>query len=133
MSEDFDLKGALDNLENLPTTIEWIKLLKHKHNNFYELFFEDAIQASKILGMTQQAISGLTLGKSVMSDETAVKIARELNIPPLLVVMAAIRERTKSQEIIDILDTVPKEFFKAGCYILLGFGLSVMPVSTYFS
>lgn len=127
MSEDFDLKGALDNLENLPTTIEWIKLLKHKHNNCSDY------QASKILGMTQQAISGLTLGKSVMSDETAVKIARELNIPPLLVVMAAIRERTKSQEIIDILDTVPKEFFKAGCYILLGFGLSVMPVSTYFS
>ena len=127
MSEDFDLKGALDNLENLPTTIEWIKLLKHKHNNCSDY------QASKILGMTQQAISGLTLGKSVMSDETAVKIARELNIPPILVVMAAIRERTKMEDLKDSIDALPKEFFKAGCYILLGFGLSVIPVSTYFS
>ena len=127
MSEDFDLKGALDNLENLPTTIEWFKLLKHKHNNCSDY------QASKILGMTQQAISGLTLGKSVMSDETAVKIARELNIPPILVVMAAIRERTKMEDLKDSIDALPKEFFKAGCYILLGFGLSVIPVSTYFS
>ncbi len=126
-NEDFDLKGALDNLENLPTTRQWLILLKDKKNNCSDY------QAAKILGITQQSMSGLMLGKSVMSDETAVKIARELNIPPILVVMAAIRERTKMEDLKDSIDALPKEFFKAGCYILLGFGLSVIPVSTYFS
>ena len=126
-NEDFDLKGALDNLENLLTTRQWLILLKDKKNNCSDY------QAAKILGITQQSMSGLMLGKSVMSDETAVKIARELNIPPILVVMAAIRERTKMEDLKDSIDALPKEFFKAGCYILLGFGLSVIPVSTYFS
>ena len=126
-NEDFDLKGALDNLENLPTTRQWLILLKDKKNNCSDY------QAAKILGITQQSMSGLMLGKSVMSDETAVKIARELNIPPILVVMAAIRERTKMEDLKDSIDALPKEIFKAGCYILLGFGLSVIPVSTYFS
>lgn len=126
-NEDFDLKGALDNLENLPTTKEWLKLLKHKHNNCSDY------RLAKILGLTQQGVSGLMLGKNAMSDVTAVKIAKELNLSPLLLVMSAMRERTQIEELKDSIDALPKEFFKAGCYILLGFGLSVIPVSTYFS
>lgn len=126
-NENFDLKGALDNLENLPTTIEWLKLLKHKHNNCSDY------RVAKILGLTQQGVSGLMLGKNVMSDVTAVKIAQELELSPLLVVMAAIRERTKNEALKDSIDALPKEFFKAGCYILLGFSLSAIHYSTYFS
>ena len=114
-------------LENTPTTKEWLMLLKHKKNNCSDY------QLSKILGITQQAVSLQMLGKSVMSDETALKVAKELEMSPLLLVVSVIRERTKNQDIIDILDTIPKEALKASCYILIGFSLSLFHLTPYFS
>lgn len=121
------MKDIIDKFDNLPTTKQWLMLLKDKNNDCSDY------RLAKILGITQQGMSGLMLGKSVMSDETALKVAKELEVPPLLLVMSAIRERTKSQEIIDILDTIPSEIFKASCYILTGFCLSIHYVTPLLS
>lgn len=121
------LKDAIDQFDNLPTTKQWLMLLKDKHNNCSDY------RLSKILGLTHQGVSGLMLGKNVMSDETAVKIAKELNMPTVLLVMSAIRERTKSEELKESIDSIKHEILKASCYILTGFLFSIHHVTPLFS
>lgn len=72
------------------TSIELLKLLKLHHNNCSDY------RAAQILGITQQAVSKLMLGQAVMSDETALKLAKEADLNPLMVVFSVIRERAKN-------------------------------------
>jgi plasmid maintenance system antidote protein VapI len=121
------LKDELEHFESLPTTKEWLMLLKHKRNNCSDY------QAAKILGITQPSMSNLMSGKNVMSDETAIKIAKELNVSPILLVMSATRERTKSEELKVSIDSIKHEILKASCYILISFSLSLFHLAPYFS
>lgn len=63
-----------------PTSAEWLKLLKKEKN------LTSDYQLSKYLGLTQQAVSSLMLGKSVMSDTTALKVADSLGYSHLLLI-----------------------------------------------
>lgn len=68
-----------------------------------------------------------------MSDETALKISKELDLPPVLVVFSVIRERSKNQEIRDILDTIPTGSLHAGCLLLLAFVLIPYSFNIFFA
>lgn len=104
--------------ESFPTTVEWLKLLKKEKN------LTSDYQLAKYLGLTHQSISALMLGKNVMSDTTALKVADALGFSRLLLILSASRERLKSEQFDSELEKLPKEFFKASCYILIGFCLS---------
>lgn len=104
--------------QDFPTTIEWLKLLKHEQK------LTSDYQLAKYLGLTHQAISGLMLGKNVMSDTTALKVANGLGFSPVLLILSVSKERLKSESFNESLEKLPSEFFKASAYILLGFCLS---------
>lgn len=106
--------------EDFPTSAEWLKLLKKQKE------IPSDYQLARHLSLTQQAVSKIMLGKCVMSDTTALKVAKELGYSPLLLIMSVSRERLKSQEFNDCLEKIPQEFFKASCYILIGFSLSLL-------
>lgn len=103
-----------------PTSAEWLKLLKKEKN------LTSDYQLSKYLGLTQQAVSSLMLGKSVMSDTTALKVADSLGYSHLLLILSVMRERTKSENDLQIIDKVINESLKASVYILMGFCLSAL-------
>lgn len=104
--------------EQFPTTIEWLKLLKKEKN------LTSDYQLAKHLELTHQAISKLMLGQCVMSDTTALKVAEGLGYPHLLLILSVMRERSKSESDIMIIDKVISESLKASVYILTGFLLS---------
>lgn len=104
--------------EQFPTTVEWLKLLKKEKN------LTSDYQLAKYLGLTQQAISGLMLGKNVMSDTTALKVAEGLGYSHLLLILSVMRERSKSEADTKIIDKVISESLKASVYILTGFLLA---------
>lgn len=103
------------------STVDLLEALRRKEGGCSDY------RLAKILGVTHQAIHHLLQKGGVMSDETALKVSRELNIPPALVVFSIIRERTKNQEIRDILDTIPIDTLKASCLVLLSFALIYSP------
>lgn len=105
------------------TTVELLEALRRKESGCTDY------RLSKILGITPNAVRHLLYKGSVMSDETALKISRELDINPALVVFSVIRERSKNQEIRDILDTIPIDTLKASCLALLGFAVFFSPFS----
>lgn len=104
--------------EDFPTSAEWLKLLKKEKN------LTSDYQLAKYLGLGQQAISKLMLGKCVMSDTTALKVADGLGFSHLLLILSVMRERAKSENDIKIIEKIYNESLKASCYILLGFCLS---------
>ena len=112
--------------KEFPTTEQWLNLLKKEKN------LTSDYQLAKYLGLTHQAISYLMSGKSVMSDTTALKVADALGYSHLLLILSVSRERLKSQKFDDELEKLPTEFFKASCYILLGFCLSALYFSPSF-
>ena len=102
------------------TTVELLKLLKDKYDNCSDY------RLAKVLGVTPQAVSLWQQGKSIMNDEAALKVAKELDISPALAVLSVMRERTKNPEIRDIIDTLPTRALRAVCFVLLGFSLSFL-------
>lgn len=110
----------MENLELL-TSAELLKLLRDKLNGCSDY------RLAKVLNISQSAMSALINGKSVMSDETALKVATELGISPALAVLSVMRERTKNPEIRDIIDTLPTRALRAVCLVALGFSLSFLP------
>jgi len=54
---------------------------------------------AKELGVTRAAVSRYRNGQSAFDDETAIRVARILDIDPAAVVTAAHAERTKNPEV----------------------------------
>lgn len=53
---------------------------------------------AKVLGVSQQAVSGYRAGNSAISDDVALKVAEILQLHPLQVIAAANAERAKTPE-----------------------------------
>lgn len=102
------------------TTVELLEALRRKEGGCSDY------RLAKILDMSHQAIHKMLHKGVVMSDETALKISKELDIPAVLVVFSVIRERSKNQEIRDILDTIPASALRAGCFALLAFAAPLL-------
>lgn len=109
------------------TTVELLEALRRKESGCTDY------RLAKLLGINPNSVYNLLYKGGVMSDETALKISRELDLPPVLVVFSVIRERSKSQEIRDILDTIPMSTLKAGCVAVLVFALALVPVPGFTS
>lgn len=104
------------------TTIELLETLRRRENGCSDY------RLAKILGLSHQGIHHLLHKGGVMSDDTAIALADELDLPPVLVVFSAIRERSKRPEIRDIIDALPAEIMKAGAAFLLFSLLSLLPI-----
>lgn len=109
------------------TTVELLEALRRRENGCTDY------RLAKILGLTPGSIRHLLQKGGVMSDETALYLADELDLPPVLVVFSAIRERAKNQQVIDILDNIPASALKAGMFILLFTALSLLPIVNAFA
>lgn len=109
------------------TTVELLEALRRKEGGCTDY------RLAKVLGINPNSVYNLLHKGGVMSDETALKISKELNISPALVVFSIIRERSKSQEIRDILDTISIDTLKASCLALLGFAVVLNPFPGIFA
>jgi hypothetical protein len=74
-------------------TIDYLKQVKRR------LEIESDYALAPHLGMTRSSVSKLSLGKTTMGDETALKVAAILELPAALVLADAHAEREKNPEI----------------------------------
>lgn len=81
---------------SLLTSADLLKLLKLNENDCTEY------RLAKILRVTPTTVSHLLHGQSVMSDETAYKVAIELGYDPVFVLFCINIERAKTQELKDL-------------------------------
>lgn len=104
-------------------TLEYIAAVKAARH------IESDYAAAKLLGLTRSALSSMRCGKSTMSDETALRIADILGLPPLVVIADAHMEqidRAKRPALEDraLWERVAKKAAGAAALLLLASGLS---------
>lgn len=75
----------------MQTTIDFLKAVKAAQG------LTSDYQLAKFLGITQQSVSLLMLGKTFLGDETAIKVADCLKIYPALVLANIHAERAKGE------------------------------------
>lgn len=84
------------------------------------LNLESDYALAKWLGVTKQAISSYKLGKSVIDDYAAVRIAEVLGVPALEVIAVANMEREKASERREFWRRIAAGGLAAGLIIFLG-------------
>ena len=111
---DIAKKRGLTMFNNeLLTSADLLKLLKLNENNCTEY------RLAKILRVTPTTISHLLHGQSVMSDETAYKVAIELGYDPVFVLFCINIERAKTQELKELWQNALTLTHKASVFLLL--------------
>ena len=76
---------------------------------------------AKILGMSPQGISGITQNGGTLSDENAIKLAIELELPPSYVVICMHWQRAKDATTRALWEDAASKVLKAGCFFVAGF------------
>lgn len=99
--------------DELLTTVDLLKLLKLKENNCTEY------RLAKILRVKPTTISNLLHYGTVMSDETAYKVAIELGYDPVFVLFCINIERAKTQELKELWQNAITLTHKASVFLLL--------------
>ena len=74
------------------TTIQFIDAVKSKHG------IASDYALAKFLEVKQQTVSGYRQGKVFLGDETAIKVAKVLEVEPASVLAAVHAERAKTEE-----------------------------------
>ncbi len=103
------------------TSVQLINILKNKENC-------TDYRAAKLLGISTSAMSLLMNGKTIMSDETAVKLARLIGYSPAVVVFSVMRERaarSNNSDMVEIIESLPPEYLRASCVVLSALLLSL--------
>src|SRR5574343_626821 len=107
------------NLENieLRTTIELLELLRKYQKN--QGFSDTDYRLAKVLSMTPQGIAHMLQHGGIMSDDTAMKVAFELKLPPSYVLLCAWHERNKNQATKDAIQEIAAKYMKVSVFILI--------------
>lgn len=88
----------------MKTTLEFLEAIRAKLGGISDYAI------AKELGVTRAAVSKYRNGLSGFDDETAVKVARVLDIDPAAVVTAAHAERSKNPELRQIWASLADRF-----------------------
>lgn len=81
---------------------------------------------SKILGVTPSTVYNYRSGRSCLADDIAVKIARELELPPAYVLACMMAERAKTPTIKRIWSDLAKDSLRTAAAIVAALVLSVL-------
>lgn len=83
---------------------------------------------SKILGMTPQGLGTVINGNATLSDENAVKLALELGLDPVYVIICMNWQRAKDESIRSIWEDAASKILKASCFFFAGFLAHYLPL-----
>lgn len=83
---------------------------------------------AKILSMSQQGISTVMTNKTTLSDENAVKLAVELGLDPVYVIICMNWQRAKDDSIRAIWEDAASKLLKASCFFFAGFLAHYLPL-----
>lgn len=83
---------------------------------------------AKVLGMSQQGISSLMVNGGTLSDENAVKLALELDLPPSYVIICMHWQRAKDATTRAAWEDAATKVLKAGCFFVAGFLAHYLPL-----
>lgn len=82
----------------------------------------------KVLGMSPQGIAGITQNGGTLSDENAVKLALELDLPPSYVIICMHWQRAKDATTRAAWEDAATKVLKAGCFFVAGFLAHYLPL-----
>lgn len=101
---------------DLRTTIELIELLRkyQEHKGFPATDY----RLAKVLGLTPQAIAHMLQHGGIMSDNTAMAVATELDLPKSYVLLCAWHERNKNAETKEAIKEIADKYLKVSVFIL---------------
>lgn len=83
---------------------------------------------AKVLGMAQQSISTIMVNGGTLSDENAVKLALELDLPPSYVIICMHWQRAKDATTRAAWEDAATKVLKAGCFFVAGFLAHYLPL-----
>lgn len=106
---------------DLKTTIELLELLRKYQE--YKGFSGTDYRLAKVLGLTPQGIAHMLQHGGIMSDNTAMHVAAELNLPPSYVLLCAWHERNKNEATKEAIKEIASKYMKVSVFF---FGLSVI-------
>ena len=76
---------------------------------------------AKVLGMTHQGIGMIMNHDATLSDENAVKLALELELPPSYVIICMHWQRAKDAATREAWQDAASKVLKASCFFFAGF------------
>lgn len=101
---------------DLRTTVQLLNLIR-KYQKI-KGFPDTDYRLSKVLGMTPQGIAHMTQNGGIMTEETALKVAKELDLPPIYTLLCAWHERNKNEEIKESIQELYAKYMKVSVFIL---------------
>lgn len=106
---------------DLRTTVQLLELLRMYRKD--KGFPDSDYQLAKVLGTATSTINNLLYHGGIMSDETAMQVALELNLPPSYVLLCAWHERNKNEATKEAIKEIASKYMKVSVFF---FGLSVI-------
>ena len=103
------------NESDLRTTVELLELLRKYQ--VYKGFSGTDYRIAKVLGVTPQTVGKYFQHGVIISDETAMNLAAELNLPPSYVLLCAWHERNKNQETKDVIKDIAAKYMKVSVFL----------------
>lgn len=104
------------------TAQQLLELLRAKHGGCTNY------RLAKILGMTHQGLGTVMLNRGTLSDENAVKLALELDLPPSYVIIFMHWQRAKDATTRAAWEDAATKVLKAGCFFVAGFLAHYLPL-----
>lgn len=83
---------------------------------------------AKVLGMSHQGMSTVMVNDATLSDENAVKLALELDLPPSYVIICMHWQRAKDATTRAAWEDAATKVLKAGCFFVAGFLSHYLPL-----
>lgn len=83
---------------------------------------------AKVLGIAQQTISTVMVNGGTLSDENAVKLALELDLPPAYVIICMHWQRAKDAATRNAWQDAASKVLKASCFFFAGFLAHYLPL-----
>lgn len=104
------------------TARQLLELLRAKHGGCSDY------RLAKLLNMSQQGISSLMVNDGTLSDENAVKLALELDLPPAYVIICMHWQRAKDDTTRAVWEDAASKILKASCFFFAGFLAHYLPL-----
>lgn len=107
------------------TAQELLELLRRLHSTPEKPC--TSYRLAKIIGMSSQALLQVINHGGTLSDENAVALAEELELPPSYVIICMHLQRSKDEKIRAAWTDAASKMLRASCFVLAGYLLHYAP------
>lgn len=104
-------------VSDLRTTVELLELLRKYQE--YKGFSPTDYRLAKVLGVTPSAIAKYLQHGMIISDDVAMSIALELDLPSSYVLLCAWHERNKNEATKEAIKDIADKYLKVSVFILV--------------